>query len=157
MLKRLRPAFLVVAAVSLVLTCSMAAEAFTPTYAIKVCTRTRIRPKRFTIARRCYADSGIYARKSVWRYWDRKRLGDRWAKAITKIYQDNCVPTCASGHYHHRRAKVWLTGRDLCRSVHGYVYKVQHIKYTGPEKGIGPDVARWPHGWHVLRCPPPPP
>jgi hypothetical protein len=154
MLKSLRPTFLLVSAASLVLMFILPAEAFTPTYAIKECSTTRIKPKRFTIALSCYADQGIYARKSVWRYWDRKRFGDRWAKAITKIYRDNCVPSCAGGHFHHRPAKVWLTGRGWCKSVHRYVYKVQHIKYTGPEKGIGPDIGHWPHGWHILGCPP---
>ena len=138
----------------LTLSSAISAQAFTPTYAIKRCSATRIKPRTFTILRNCYADSGIYARRSVWRYWDRKMLGDRWAKARTRIYINNCVPDCADGHFHHRAARVWLTGRRWCKSVHRHVYTVQHIKYRGPDFGIGPDIRRWPRGWHVLGCPP---
>jgi hypothetical protein len=157
MFVRLRSICVVVFAAFLVVVMSVWAQAFTPTRAIKECSTTRIKPHRFTILQSCWADSGIYARHSVWRYWDRKKFGDRWAKAKTKIYIDNCDPNCAGGHFHHRAARVWLTGRDWCKTVHRYVYKVQHIVYTGPDKGIGPNVRRWPHGWHVLGCPPPSP
>jgi hypothetical protein len=153
MLRKPRGLLVTVVAAILVFVMSLSAQAFTPTYAIKLCDRTRIKPRRFTIAHNCYADSGIYARHSVWRYWDRKKFGDRWAKARTTIFIDNCVPDCAGGHYHHRGARVWLTGRGWCKDAHRYVYKVQHIQYTGPDKGIGPDVHIWPQGWHVLGCP----
>ena len=127
-------------------------QAFTRTYAIKACSDTKFKPKGFSIAQSCWADSGIYAGKTTWRYWDRKMLGDRWAKADTKIYRNDCNPNCAEGHFHHRAARVWLTGRGWCKSVQRHVYKVQHIKYVGPDKGVGPDI-RWPRGWHVLGCP----
>ncbi|MDP9226787.1 MAG: hypothetical protein M3P18_23680 [Actinomycetota bacterium] len=138
---------------ALVLSMTVPAQAFTPTYGIKECSRTKIEPRRFTILQSCWADAGIYARKSTWRYWDRKRVGGRWARADTKIFQDDCIPDCADGHFHHRAAHVWLTGRGWCKSVHRYVYRLQYIKYVGPDKGIGPNIARWPHGWHWLGCP----
>jgi hypothetical protein len=128
------------------------ALAFTQSHAIKACNDSKFKPRRFTIVQSCWADSGIYARKSTWRYWDRKMLGDRWARADAKIYRNDCTPSCAGGHFHHRAAHVWLTGRAWCKSVHRHVYKVQHIRYVGPDKGVGPDI-RWPHGWRVLSCP----
>lgn len=127
----------------------------TRTYAIKACNQTRFKPRGFTIANNCWADSGIYAHKTTWRYWDRKKFGDRWAKAKTKIFEDNCHPDCAGGHYHHRAALVWLTGRGWCKRAHRFVYRVQHIKYTGPDIGKGPAIKHWPHGWHILGCPAP--
>lgn len=142
------------AGIVLVPSMAMPAQAFTRTYAIKACSDTKFKPRRFTIAQSCWADSGIYARKSTWRYWDRKMLGDRWARADTKIFRNDCTPSCAGGDFHHRAAHVWLTGRGWCKSVNRYIYKVQHIKYVGPDKGAGPDVRHWPHGWHVLGCPP---
>jgi hypothetical protein len=145
----------VLAAIPLILSLvpAQALTAATRTYAIKECDQTRYKPRGFTILRSCWADSGIYAHKTTWRYWDRKKLGDRWAKAVTKIFQDNCTPDCADGHYHHRRALVWLTGRGWCKSVHQFVYRVQHIKYIGPDIGTGPAITHWPHGWHILGCP----
>jgi hypothetical protein len=123
------------------------------TFAIKECNKIKYKPYMFTVGYHCYADSGIYARHSHWLYWHRTMLGERWAKANTKVYIDNCVPDCAGGHYHHRRAMVWLTARGWCPKAHHYVYRLQLIRYTGPEVGIGPDIRRWPHGWHWLGCP----
>jgi hypothetical protein len=125
----------------------------TRTYAIKVCHHLRYKPRRFTIKSSCWIDAGIYARQAKWRYWDRKRFGDRWARADAKIFQDDCRPFCASGHYHHRAAHVWLTGRRWCTNVDRFVYRVQHIKYVGPDIGPGPPIKHWPHGWHILGCP----
>lgn len=131
----------ILAGIALALSTTYPAQAFTPTYAIKECSHTGIKPRRFTIRQSCWADAGIYARKSTWRYWDRKKFGDRWARADTKIFQNDCNPSCAGGHFHHRAADVWLTGRAWCRSVHRYVYRVQNIKYVGPDKGVGPTSA----------------
>ncbi len=140
-------------AIALVLGMTLPAQAFTPTQAIRECSQTKVKPRRFTIVQPCWVDSGIYARKSTWRYWDRKLVTGRWAKAATEIFIDNCVPDCARGHFHHRPAHVWLTARGWCRKAHTYVYRAQYIRYVGPEKGTGPNIGRWPHGWHWLGCP----
>jgi hypothetical protein len=147
----------ILAAIALVFSVMLPAQALTRdkrTYAIKACAQTRFKPRSFTIRQSCWADAGIYARKTTWRYWDRKKFGDRWAKADTKIFRDDCRPDCADGHFHHRAAHVWLTGRGWCKSVHRFVYRVQHIKYVGPDIGVGPPIRHWPHGWHILGCPP---
>jgi hypothetical protein len=140
-------------AICLVVAIVLPAQAFTRTRATKECSHTGIKPLRFSIAITCWADQGTYARHSTWRFWDRKKFGNRWARADTKIFQNDCDPSCAGGHVHHRAADVWLTARGWCKSVHRYVYRMQFIKYVGRDRGFGPDI-HWPKGWKWLGCPP---
>jgi hypothetical protein len=113
----------------------MALAALTPapagavgrTYVTDDCFHVRVRPRSIMFA--C-ADGGYYVDHLRWSRWRVQR-----AAGNGLFHQNDCVPNCAGGSFHHREGTITLMGRLRCPDIDRFVFARAVVVYDRPLLG----------------------
>ena len=82
---------------------------------------TEVRPRSYLMS--C-GDANASWKNMVWTSW-----GPRTASGTGDLYQNDCTPNCASGHFHTYPAKVVLSGVKVTKKF-GLLYSRATFSYS---------------------------
>ena len=84
-----------------------------------------VEPRKIVVA--C-ADAGIGADDLVWHTWTRTA-----ASAAGEVWENDCMPNCASGTVNHYRASITLTAVEPSRDGPTFTSMIATYRGAGPD------------------------